>query len=84
MLAGQVAHLKGLSGTALVSFGVGIVSGIGSAKMALADPPCFLNKCRSQLDLVVKRRGQWGHLKGFWPVWVRTCRRREEDQGNFR
>lgn len=43
---------------------------------------CFLRRCLSQLDLVVKRRGQWVHLNGFCPVCVRTCRLRLELHGN--
>lgn len=61
VLVGQVPHLKGLSGTVRMSFtGCGgvTVSGTGSASIALADPPCFLNKCLSQLDLVVNSKGQ--------------------------
>lgn len=86
VLLGHEAHLNGLSGTVLLSFadcGGGTASGIGSARIALADPPCFLNRWRSQFDFVVKRRGQWGHLKGFCPVCVSTWRRSDEDQGNF-
>lgn len=49
-----------------------MVSVIGSAKIARADPPCFRKRWRSQLDLVVKSNVQCGHLNGFCPVWVRT------------
>lgn len=85
MLVGHEWHLNGLSGTVLISFcGGDTASGMGSASMALADPPCFLKRWRSQLDLVVKSKVQWGHLKGFWPVCVRTWRRSDDDQGNFR
>lgn len=54
-----------------------------SAATAVAALPCFRRRWRSRLDLVVKRRGQWLHLKGFWPVWVRMWRLRDEVQGNF-
>ena len=87
MLVGQDTHLYGLSGTALMSLigcGGDTVSGIGSARIALAEPPCFLSKWRSQLDLVVKSSVQCGHLNGFCPVWVRTWRRSDDDQGNLR
>lgn len=49
MLVGHEAHLNGLSGTVLVASlldgcGGDTVSGMGSARIALADPPCFLSK----------------------------------------
>lgn len=87
VLVGHFPHLKGLSGTdlrSLIGCGGDMASETGSASTALADPPCFLSRCLSQLDLVVNSSGQCGHLKGFCPVWVSTWRRKDEDHGNLR